>query len=882
MSFDDVLRYVLNEATATQDVIRSIFIAFDTAIYYLLQFMYELFFNIATMTLLDGKMIFEIFSRVQLIIGIFMMFQLVMIIIKGIVNPDSFTDAKNGAGHIIMRIIVSLVLLALIVPINIKSPKNEYEKQINNNGILFGTLYSLQYRILANNTMGRLILGDDSTYYSSDNSKVLNIRRYANRFTTEIVKTFYQLNVDSNGEYICHDGFDTIYNGTENISIDELDPIVIIANGRLKCGNARFLLEGINLDTVAATNQYRLTMNWLSTIIGIVLVVVFFMLTFNVATRVFKLAALQLIAPIPIISYMDPKGSKDSAFNAWVKMLSTTYLELFIQLAVIYFSFAIINKFIEKFFNVGNAASTVWNTFIGGGSAALLRWTFIIMVIALFIFAKDAPKFFKQMLGIKDEGKGFFGAFGNAMGLGVAAVGAAGGFSSYRDAARDATMARLRNQNPNLTEDQARAMASRGFGNRARQTLSGLFGAGSSVAVGSAAASESKGNFLAKMFAAANASRTHNNKRRDFGADGGTTSGAVGSILDSVVRGENNHDRRERRLKAETQRIKDGQTALKARENALKQEKDVWANDKAVVDRFSSKAFDSHKTTASATYTVKDAWGNILRDAAGNPRTITITGNGRDYQSAYTSANDNGEGLVNEYQSRDANGNIVTITQAQYDALNDPDKADKYRKAAYFEFGNEKVYMASAQDVLSDMKKYDGYDYYAKAVRAHEAVSYLMGHRNIPDDEAHRADIENIIREVENLDKHGNLVNQLIVEGMDPARAAGFDNVIADSDIIGHRRGHREAMINLHMSRDHMDRATAEAQADIDMIATGGELKGALSNANLRMEAQATENARTAQELSARESAVAEEQRSYEAQKDKAEAGWFGKNGSGK
>lgn len=418
----NMLKPVLNTVSPIQTAIRSIFVMFDVAIYSLLQFMYELFFNVATVNLLDRQLIFDVFTRVQLVIGIFMMFQLVMIIIKGIVNPDSFTDSKSGAGTIIMRIIVSLALLALIVPINITSPKNEYEKQINNNGILFGTLYSLQYRILSNNTFGKLILGDDSTNYTSNNYKALDLRRYANRFTSTIVKSFYQLNTDEDGNYVCNDGFDKTYNST-----DEIEPGVIIMNATEACGSGNFILDTAShaLDPMQISkngSQYRLTMNWLSTIVGIVLIVVFFMLIFNVATRVFKLAGLQLIAPIPIISYMDPKGSKDGAFSAWVKMLASTYLELFVQLAVIYFSFAVINKFIEKFLSVENGAKVLGNALAGDPltSIELMRWTFIVMTIALFIFAKNAPKFFRQMLGIKSEKK-FFDAFGQA--LGVAAVG---------------------------------------------------------------------------------------------------------------------------------------------------------------------------------------------------------------------------------------------------------------------------------------------------------------------------------------------------------------------------------------------------------------------------------------------------------------------------
>ena len=43
---------------------------------------------------------------------------------------------------------------------------------------------------------------------------------------------------------------------------------------------------------------------------------------------------------------MDPKGSKDSAFNSWVKTLTSTYLDLFIRLAAVYFAIFLIQDMI--------------------------------------------------------------------------------------------------------------------------------------------------------------------------------------------------------------------------------------------------------------------------------------------------------------------------------------------------------------------------------------------------------------------------------------------------------------------------------------------------------------------------------------------------------
>ena len=56
----------------------------------------------------------------------------------------------------------------------------------------------------------------------------------------------------------------------------------------------------------------------------------------DVSIRAFKLLLLQMIAPVPVMSYIDPKSSKDGAFASWLKSLSSTFIEIFLKLGVIY------------------------------------------------------------------------------------------------------------------------------------------------------------------------------------------------------------------------------------------------------------------------------------------------------------------------------------------------------------------------------------------------------------------------------------------------------------------------------------------------------------------------------------------------------------------
>ena len=398
---------------------------FDFGIYGLLNNMYMLLFEVATAEIISGVVISRFFARIQLLIGIFMMFQLAMTVIKGIVSPDTFVNDKTGGGHVISRIVIALVLLALIVPINITSPRNEYEKQINNKGILFGTLDSLQGRILAQNTITKLVLGDSygdvsseddiNLYSSNPDEKYEGLKKFSNRFASSILRTFITFNTNNwtddpaiASNRVCKAISDDVYNKYVDPDSSPFDILTLYMSETCttSAGKEDFVFK----------NQFP----FISSIIALVFVWLMLSMTFEVAVRAIKLAFLRLIAPIPIISYMDPKGTKDGAFTSWLKLLGTTYLDLFIKLAVIYF----VMNIAMGLFTGSNGSMGLY---VASKNWQLSSFVVLVIVISLFIFAKEADKFIKQALGLKDNGGKFFAAMGQAMGLGAVGLGAISG-----------------------------------------------------------------------------------------------------------------------------------------------------------------------------------------------------------------------------------------------------------------------------------------------------------------------------------------------------------------------------------------------------------------------------------------------------------------------
>lgn len=174
----------LMPAGVISDLIRTVLTTLiDRPAFLILGVVYEVFFKVATAELFTNELVRTIYYRCQMVIGIFMLFKFSVTILEGIVDPNRVTDKKNGAGKIISRIITSLVILALITPINISNPSNKWEEQLNSNGIIFGALYSLQDRILTNNTLGKLILGT----LDNSNDKNASLKEAGDEFTKSII-----------------------------------------------------------------------------------------------------------------------------------------------------------------------------------------------------------------------------------------------------------------------------------------------------------------------------------------------------------------------------------------------------------------------------------------------------------------------------------------------------------------------------------------------------------------------------------------------------------------------------------------------------------------------------------------------------------------------
>lgn len=422
----------LMPATTISDLIRTVLVTvIDRPAFLILNVVYQVFFNVATVELFSNVTVRTIYYRCQMVIGIFMLFKFAVTILEGIVDPTRITDKKQGAGKIITRIITSLVILALITPINIPNPANKWEEQLKNNGIIFGALYSLQDRILTNNTLGKLILG---TLEDSD-AKNNSVAEAGSQFAKSIVQSFIRYNLKSGTLDTPPDGReyeDVISNRVCTTDSDVED--------KYNNGNTQEILSLVNLECSAQNGgnlsstlkkvfggaQYVFAYSPIGGICAYIISIILIGFTVDIAIRAIKLAILRLIAPIPIISHMNisAKESKGAdSFSLWVKSLTTTYLDLFIRLAVLYFVLALIQQMISP----GGVRIK-----LGAGLPGALAFVFV--VIGLLLFARQAPKFLQDALGLQ----GTMSNIGlSAILSGAGAIRAGGTFSDMVSAGRN-------------------------------------------------------------------------------------------------------------------------------------------------------------------------------------------------------------------------------------------------------------------------------------------------------------------------------------------------------------------------------------------------------------------------------------------------------------
>lgn len=302
---------------------------------------YNIFMAVAEHELFNDDTIQLIYTRVGLILGLFMVFRLTFSAIEYLINPDTMNDKQKGIGNVIKKVLIVVILLGSV-------------------NALFDQAYNIQKIVLKNedNLISKIILGPSENKDAEENESGEGVA-----LVWTIFKSFY-VPIDGVGDTckntINDDGTVKPYLYDKPVTTNAFD----IANECI---------------TKESGESWVIQFDWLFGIATAIFILwTLLIYTIQVGVRCIQLAYLELIAPIPIMMYLNPKG--DDTLKKWGTQCLITYIDVFIRMAILYFIILIIRTIEES------------NLFDGGGFSVG-----IVLLLALFLFVKKVPELIKEI-----------------------------------------------------------------------------------------------------------------------------------------------------------------------------------------------------------------------------------------------------------------------------------------------------------------------------------------------------------------------------------------------------------------------------------------------------------------------------------------------------
>lgn len=362
-----------------EKIFRRFFMGLDSVLFNFISTLYNLLIEIARSSILSQGEIARLAQRVELLLGIFMLFKMSFSLITYIVNPDDFSDKQKGFGKLIQGAVISLLMLVLVP-------------------YAFQMAFNLQSKVLEGNILGKLIMGEDtgSDGYlnSAGDDMAFNVmmpfflpNTGMKAYDLSSCITIYNSDGKFNGE--CKKALEE--SGVNDVILDNYETGINEHSLGLTFRSSMAVATGNTKDEFII--DYK---TFISTAVAVVVCLLLITFCIDIGVRSVKLAFLQLIYPIPVISYMDPKSGKDGLFNKWLKMCASTFISLFVRLLALYFGVYIIYR-VGKFGIYDVVTGAQKNNF----------WIQVFIIVGVLMFIKQLPKILENM-GIKLDGEGKF------------------------------------------------------------------------------------------------------------------------------------------------------------------------------------------------------------------------------------------------------------------------------------------------------------------------------------------------------------------------------------------------------------------------------------------------------------------------------------------
>lgn len=393
--------------------LRFICIAIDGVLYSLLDNAYNLVVNLASAELLNHDTIKNMTTNLYVLVGVVAFFRIAVILVNSIIDPEKLNEKGKGLSNIFFRVVGMLILLA-VTP------------------FLFHISYDLQSKIVPagdTNLVFKTILGDNANIGSDANvgkalqnialSSLITVNKNYGKLTKLKCEDQGDGTCRNTGGYTATDACDfkscrkaiDMYN--EMYVNEEMSP----AKLALYIGASKKIdVDGSDDKQEVFVYDYMMIVTGA---IGIFMTWIIISFAIDIAIRMFELITLEILSPLFIATFVDPKSAQSGPFKNWLSAVGRSYISLYIRLAILALMILLVSVINQ---------SSIFSSFGSSGGFAK-----IFMIIGLLIFSKKAPKWISDMIGIKGDGTGLWSPkklrenmFGYTAAAGAAALGLAG------------------------------------------------------------------------------------------------------------------------------------------------------------------------------------------------------------------------------------------------------------------------------------------------------------------------------------------------------------------------------------------------------------------------------------------------------------------------
>ena len=359
---------------AIMSAVRALSLSVNSIIYRLLIDLYTLFEALCSARILDEEVLENLATRVGYILGVVMLFFVIVSFIRILLDPDAINDKNKGAFNVIKKVLLVIVMLGV-------------------SNYTFTLLFSIQKTVVKSHVISKLLLPYD-----------VDTQHFGGALSAELFTSFYNVSLD----YLDEEG--NVLGTDENVRLCQQEVYTlkerITENGDFSLADVCLMAYTTYTGADGEERQgYIIDYNWLICFgVGLYTVYLLGSYCISVGIRMIQLAFLEIISPMAIVSYLSPK--QDSMFSKWTKIYTSTYLDVFIRIAIINFMIYLI----ALVFGSGTD-QTFWNSFTITGSNPIgtRRLLTIVLVLALLAFAKKAPELLQNLFPAGASKLGFGG-----------------------------------------------------------------------------------------------------------------------------------------------------------------------------------------------------------------------------------------------------------------------------------------------------------------------------------------------------------------------------------------------------------------------------------------------------------------------------------------